>query len=314
MNKQAFMFRIIFLICLLLLTGCFNTSQENNPSTNTTFVHEDSYNLIDQLNLTDQEVNYINLLKEKDAFVVAMRQVEAVYIINNGKISGFHYKLIKNFADHLDLDLKIEIVDISDYWKDENGDVEKAQAEPTYTYKPALFDKVDMYCDSLTVVPWRKKLVQFIEVYPSREFVINSKDLDIQTMEDLRGRRIAITMGGSYRDTMERVENQLGKAFIHIKTDTIPEVLPTVNAGEADFTFYDSSRAFFELQAYENLKLSIPATDLQSIGWALPKDNEILASIIEKYLNHMKDSGEFSELWEKDFSIPFYEYVRLLAD
>ncbi len=157
------------------------------------------------------------MLKEKDAFVVAMRQVEAVYVVNDDEISGFHYRLIHNFADQFGLNLEVKTVDISDYWKDETGDVEKVQTDPTYAYNPVLFDEVDIYCDSLTVVPWRKKLVQFIEVYPSREFVVNSKGLKIQTLEDLKGKKIAITMAGSYRDTMRKLKKNLVKTLFASK-------------------------------------------------------------------------------------------------
>ncbi len=161
----------------------FNTTQDKAPTINTTEEQVNTGTLIDHLNLNEQELNYINMLKEKDAFVVAMRQVEAVYVVNDDEISGFHYRLIHNFADQFGLNLEVKTVDISDYWKDETGDVEKVQTDPTYAYNPVLFDEVDIYCDSLTVVPWRKKLVQFIEVYPKSRIVVNSKGLKIQTLE-----------------------------------------------------------------------------------------------------------------------------------
>jgi len=295
----------LFIIIVIFLQGC---EKDMN-------VHEVSIGdipLFKQLNLTKEEEDYLQEIKDSKTLNVAMRKLKAVYYPEGDKISGYHYKVIKHFADSLNVELKVHEVDISNYFEIDGTVPPRVKEDVELIYSPDLFEEVEIYCDTLTPLPWREKLVKFIPFLPIREVVVHNDDILIETIEDLNNKTIAFQTDSSYGNTLKQLEEDFDFSFNLVHTDTTTEPFELVVSGEVDLTIVDSDKAIIESSNSDNLKIGIPVTDIQLIGWAVRKDNNIMASILEKYIDYMINSGTLDAYWTEVYDAPFKSYLTYL--
>jgi len=295
----------LFIIIVIFLQGC---EKDMN-------VHEVSIGdipLFKQLNLTKEEEDYLQEIKDSKTLNVAMRKLKAVYYPEGDNISGYHYKVIKHFADSLNVELKVHEVDISNYFEIDGTVPPRVKEDVELIYSPDLFEEVEIYCDTLTPLPWREKLVKFIPFLPIREVVVHNDDILIETIEDLNNKTIAFQTDSSYGNTLKQLEEDFDFSFNLVHTDTTTEPFELVVSGEVDLTIVDSDKAIIESSNSDNLKIGIPVTDIQLIGWAVRKDNNIMASILEKYIDYMINSGTLDAYWTEVYDAPFKSYLTYL--
>ena len=63
---------------------------------------------------------------------------------------------------------------------------------------------------------------------------------------------------------------------------------------------------------FPQLNICIPIKEMEFLCWAVEKDNKLLASILSKYLRHVKQQGHFSKLWKEQYGITLPQYYRLI--
>jgi len=309
--------RKIISICLVFaitLLGCTNQVQNIEPTvSNEEATRLDVVSSVAGLDLTKEELAYLDTLQEKGVLRVASRTVPTVLSDQNGEYVGFNYATIKQFTDALGLELDIKIVEnIEEYFSYEGSLDPAVMTDETLKYKPDLFNEVDVYVDTLTQLPWREKLMDFIGFTPIRELILHKPGIDINTLSDLDKKTVAVQSISSYMTTIDQLVKTHGFQFKYIYTDTITDALNAVKSGEADFTIMDSNRAFLEAKNTSEFQVSIPITDVKFVGWAVSKDNPLLRSVLQKYIDHMIDEGDINQLWLEDFDISFYEYYTLI--
>jgi len=295
----------LFIIIIIFLQAC-----EKDMDVNEVSIGE--IPLFKQLNLTKAEEDYLQEIKDSKTLNVAMRNLKAVYYPEGDNISGYHYKVIKHFADSLNVELKVHEVDISNYFEIDGTVPPRVKEDVEFIYSPDLFEEVEIYCDTLTPLPWREKLVKFIPFLPIREVVVHNDDIIIESIEDLNNKTIAFQRDSSYGNTIKHLEENHDFFFNLVHTDTTTEPFELVASGEVDMTIVDSDKAIIESTNSDNLKIGLPVTDIQLIGWAVRKDNDIMASILEKYIDYMIKSGTFDAYWTEVYDAPFKSYLTYL--
>jgi len=85
-----------------------------------------------------------------------------------------------------------------------------------------------------------------------------------------------------------------------------------VSDGNADFTVYDSDRAFAALQTYSNLTIAIPISQAEIMGWATNTKNRVLKSVLEKYLKFAQDTAILDKYWKASYGVTFINYLKIL--
>ena len=80
----------------------------------------------------------------------------------------------------------------------------------------------------------------------------------------------------------------------------------------ADFTVYDSVRAYVSVQTYKELTIGFPISDIEVMGWGVKKENKIFKSILEKYLKYAQNTGITDKYWKETYGINFSEYMMIL--
>ncbi len=191
MSKNLRLIIMISVLILLVAVGItqYNSSiksevEPDNQVTTEDLQIEDFYETID---FTEDELEFINKLQDKGYITIATRDSNTVYKqMSDGNIEGFHYNLVKMFSEHINVDLKVKVISFNDYFR-HNGEIpEGVKTDSTIVYKPDLFDEVDIYCDNMTILPWRQRLMTFVELIPVKVLAITRKGEEIKTVYRLR--------------------------------------------------------------------------------------------------------------------------------
>ncbi len=272
-------------------------------------------NVLATMNLSREELTYIDQLRERGVLRVGMQANVVGYYPDRDTQTGYNYLLARDLAQLLGVKLDVMIIEKFPmyFWKD--GETpEEIKLDSNYFYVPDLFDKLDIYTENLTHVPWRGQILNQIEGVPVSTVVVQMKNFGITDLSDLDGRTIALMKDSSH----EVVMNEIAKAY-DIEFDVYPvfnEVggYEAVLNGYAEATVQDSDLGFLILRDYPELEITLQASGSDFVGWAVKKDDIVLASILTKYIEAMKSNGKFDEYWETTYGVSYPEYMRLLTD
>lgn len=199
------------------------------------------------------------------------------YQDENGKWIGYDFAVLDALSDVLGFTYDFEEIEFS-------GVVASVSS-----------GKTDM-APTLCATEERKEVLDFTEPYhiPKPLFAVK-KDSDINSVEDLKGKKVAVTFGTTW-ETM--LNEEMSDAKI-TSMDTLSSVVADVSAGRQDAIFGDS------VQIAEYAK----DNDLKTISWdvdynvpaddfGLKKGSEYVEPI-NKGLEYLKDSGKLAEIQEK---------------
>jgi len=266
-----------------------------------------------EIDFTDEELSYLKEFQNKGVITIATRESQTVYFPQaNGEIKGFHYHLAQSFADYINVELKMKIVEFSDYFK-KNGIVpENVKFDTQIKYSPDLFKEVDLYCDNITILPWREKLMRFVKLIPIRVIIVTRENEEITDPLQLNGKKIVVQHNTTYEACFKILEETYDLEVDYLFVESSSEASNAVSKGWADVTAKDSNKAISEMMTYDNLEVGLPISELQYSAWVVQMDNELLASILEKYFEYAMESGILDRLWHDEYGISLREYSELL--
>lgn len=202
-----------------------------------------------------------------------------------GRILGIQAELLKNLEKHINKSA------------DRDGlDVRIVYVPVTFSELiPALLDgRGDIAAAILTRTPEREAMVDFAGGmnFPINEVVVVGEDVeDIETIDDLAGRRIHVLQDSSYAEHLEALNQdfltrKLERIDIvemdpHLTTEDILELL---NAGLVEITIADDYKATLWAEVLPDIivREDIVLRENTSAGWAVRKDNPELAAAIRK--------------------------------
>ncbi|MGD9369107.1 MAG: transporter substrate-binding domain-containing protein [Desulfobacteraceae bacterium] len=262
---------------------------------------------------TDQEVQFIQALHKKGSISVASEISYSVYEPQaDGTIRGFHYHVIDEFSKLVDIRVNVLTVHWNDYFLKKGESVDRVKTDPNYTYSPELLDKVDLYVEGITALPWREQLFDIIKFVPSRQLLVIRKDERISNYADLNNKTCVMVKNTSMEFNLEKTREKHHIQFDYIYVDDFDLMDQMVSQKKADFTVFDAVRAFVAIYEYKNLKIGMPVSEIEMLGWGIHKKNTILKSIIAKYLNYAQTQGIFDKYWKQDYGITFVEFLKVL--
>jgi membrane-bound lytic murein transglycosylase MltF len=268
---------------------------------------------LEGINWTAQERAYIKALNQKGSIKIATKISKAVYFpTKDGSISGFHYSVLKAFSDLAKIKVDIKLVEWKDYFYKKGGDLNRVSTDPNYRYVPTLIENVDIYLDGITSLPWREKMFDIIKFVPSRQLIIARKKIVLNTISDLSGKNCAMVKHTSMEQNLLEIARAKNIKLTFIYAKNFEETEQLVSSGKADFTVFDSDRAFAALKRYDNLTIAWPISDVQIMGWAIHKKQKVLNNILQKYLNYAQHTGILDKYWFNHYGVTFIEYLRVM--
>lgn len=166
---------------------------------------------------------------------------------------------------------------------------------------PALqADNIDVALAGMSITEERKQQVIFSDpYYKSGLLVMVPKDNnDIKSIDDLKGKRIAVQIGTTGAFRAEKVEGAKVTAF----NDNGSAVLEMKN-GAADAVINDAPvlKYFLAQGGSEYAKTVGDVLNAEDYGIAVKKGNDKLAAEINGALNELKKNGEFDNIYSKWF-------------
>lgn len=262
---------------------------------------------------TDEEIRYIHALHQQGSIKIATKISSAVYLPQpDGSVRGFHYNVFKAFADLADITIDIRLVPWNDYFYKAGEDVEQVKTDAQYAYVPTLIEQVDLYIDGITALPWREKMFDIVKFVPSRQLIVAKKEHEPVAIEDLNDKTCAMVKDTSMELNLENLKRDKKIHFPYIYTADFDAMDKMVAEGQADFTVYDSDRAFAACYRYPNLTIAMPISEIEMMGWAINKQNRVLKSVVEKYLQYAQETAILDKYWQSEYGVSFIEYLKIL--
>ncbi len=171
---------------------------------------------------------------------------------------------------------------------------------------PALqSDLVDMVLSQLTITPDRAEQVDFsIPYYITREGLLVPKGSDIRGLDDLKGKRIAVTEGSISLRRMRASLPSLPGATLVITPLSFGNLEAVAN-GEADAASNDMinltmmHRASDHPERYEIIDIG-DRFDKKPFGVAVKKGNHPFIDLLNRAVEALKAAGEIDRLFNKN--------------
>lgn len=229
------------------------------------------------------------VIKERKVIRMLTRNNVASYFLWRGRLVGFEYDLMKEFARREGLLLEVVVVptqgDLYQWLLDGKGDVIAASQSPT---------------------PERRGMgVEFSRPYNRVSHVVIAP-IDFPEMEgpeELAGSTFYIRPSSSYRRTLDQliasgIELTIEPAPPELETE---EIIARVAGGEVGLTVADSHIAGIELAHRRDIKILMELRDAVPIGWGVRKDNPELLAAIDGYLGDIYRGLFFNVTYKKYF-------------
>ncbi|OQX98790.1 MAG: hypothetical protein B6I20_10670, partial [Bacteroidetes bacterium 4572_117] len=213
---------------------------------------------------------------ESGKLVVALRDRLMVYNKNNKQFNTY---LAEEFAKYLNVELEVRITPyFSKYFENANGEILKDSS-----YTPEWFNNFDVACEIIVPLEWRKKKVNLIPFIPYAQVVIGRKNLNINTLNDLRSFKGVTSKGSAQEDIL--INNNINNYYYSESNNFLDDI----NSGKADYAI--GSDAVFRINEFSELEAKFVIGQVGKDGWAIKKNQPKLRRKILEFLDSAKRVG-----------------------
>lgn len=217
---------------------------------------------------------------------VVTRNSPITYYIGQAGPEGPDYDLVRGFADHLGV--KLKLVEVNRF-----GDL-LAEVEAGRAHLAAA---------GLTVTAERAKRVDFGPPYQqvSQRLVYHQGRKRPRSAADLTGKRLEVVAQSSYVETLTAARGQTpALAWTEDPSADAGELLNRVARGEADYTVVDSNLFAIFQRFYPELRVAFNLKEGDAIAWAFQRRGD--RSLIDEaaaYLAEMRASGQLAHVMDR---------------
>ena len=283
-------FKHIFIFSLLVIAvSCYrggNESRDKNPRS---------------LALPDPVELDLPAIKERGYITAIVDNSSTGYFLYKGSPMGYEYDLLHLYADHLGVELKVELT-----------------ASIDQAFEMLNKGEGDVIAYSLTVTKERKRVVAFTENhYTTRQVLVQRKPENWKNMTrdainrrlvrnqvDLIGKEVHVRKSSSYVERLHNLSNEIGGDVIVIEEEDsaeTEELIKRVASGEFDFTVADETMALVNASYYPNIDVKTPISFPQQIAWAVRKNAPLLLASLNDWMREIKRQPTFNVIYNKYF-------------
>ncbi|MEI6856932.1 basic amino acid ABC transporter substrate-binding protein [Psychrilyobacter sp.] len=222
--------------------------------------------------------------KIKKLYIGTNAEYKPYEYLENGKMIGFDIEFMEALAENLGYEIE---------WKNLSFD----------GLLPALqTQKIDMVIAGMSPTEERKKAVDFTDIYHSgwQTVLVNKKNKEIQSAEDLKGKIIGVPLGSFQEGIASKIKGTEVK-FYNSFTGAVLEL----NTQKIDAVIVGEITADYYLENNKNLKkISLPKEQQKGtngIAIALEKGQTELLKNLNEGIEALKSNGKYQELLNKYF-------------
>ncbi|MBA1437895.1 MAG: membrane-bound lytic murein transglycosylase MltF [Epsilonproteobacteria bacterium] len=248
-----------------------------------------------------EQLSVLDAIKTRKMLNVVLLNTPSTYYIGPDGPSGFEYDLIKDYSEHLGVDLNITSV---------------------HTIKEALGyvgDKnIDIISASLTKTPAREKLYHFGPSYfEVQEQVVCYRGMlgsihFPRDVEDLEGLEMMIGEDTSYVETLQSLKNDGFEINVTLSAEhSTEELLEMVSKHKIDCTLADSNIYSINLKYFPDIAMAFAISNREQLAWILPEDAKKLEADMYAWLNKYVQQGKMAQLKDHYYSqVLFFDYYN----
>lgn len=226
---------------------------------------------------------------------------------------GFEYDLLERFADHLEVELSIQIVEDMDHVMDSLNAGQGDMIAANFTVTQRRKNKV-MYLDP--ILETRQVLVQRM---PEEWWTMTRDKLDkllIRDVSGLVGKTIHVRKETSFYTRLLNIMDEIGGIIdVEFAGDIGTEkLIEMVSTGEIDYTMADENIAILNKGYYPNIDIRTPMSFNQRIAWATRKNNSELLAAFNTWFESFRKTEEFAMIHLKYFKARTKHRERVLSE
>jgi membrane-bound lytic murein transglycosylase F len=256
-------------------------------------------------NTTNKKITYQKTFALKrifqDKVIHAVTDYNSInYFIYRGKPMGFHYELLKSFADDVGAELDLKI----------SNDLDE-------TFDLISDNDVDIAALDLTITNDRSKFISFTEpILETKQVLVQRKpenwqnmsdkqinDLLIRNQLDLGGKTIVIKKNSSFANRLKNLSEEMGEEINMVEDNelSVEQLIKMVSTGEIDYTVCDEQFGLVNQTYYPNIDVKTAISFPQKIAWAVNPGSDELLKELNSWLTRFKKTRKFSLLYDKYF-------------
>lgn len=241
----------------------------------------------------------LNEIKARGKLIALTAYNVNSYFIYKGEPMGFEYELLKLLADHLGVELEIEIVNNLDK-----------------IFNDLNLGKGDIIAYNLTITKDRLRKVSFtdhhsvirqvlIQRLPEKWWEMKRHEIDkmlVTNPIDLIGKKVYVRKGSSYYSRLLHLSDEIGG---DIQIEEVPgdisteELIREVSEGKIDYTVCDENLALINQVYFPNIDMQTPISFPQRIAWAIRKNSPLLEQAVDQWLSEIKQGPTFNVIYNK---------------
>lgn len=227
-------------------------------------------------------------IRDAGVLHVITRNAATTYFIGPHGAEGVEYELVKAFADHLGVSLKISTEDNLENMLSDLQDGE-----------------IDFAAAGLIATAESEKTLRFSTSYQSitQQLVYNRSESRPKAMEDVAEGVIEIMANSSHAEILSTLKDKHPNlSWSENKDAGSSELLTLVAENLVDYTVADSNEVLLTRRFHPELRIAFNVSKPQPLAWAFPKKkDDSLYKEANKFLAAYKESGHLAQLLKRHY-------------
>jgi len=225
---------------------------------------------------------------------------------------GIHKELAQSFADHLNVRLVPVIIPWKNIFRIAGHFPEEVISNPTIAYDPDIFEKCDVICNSITILNWRKKLMNFVSAFKVTELLITPENQLLKNYHELKGKRITFLESTTFEEDIKRINERIGGGIIMMPTRKTEDCYKNVLEKKADGLILDSDNALLFMKKFNEFEISFPVGSAKRCGWGVKKNNTELQNELQNFFNGLIGTKQINAFFIKYFGVNYETYDKIV--
>lgn len=244
---------------------------------------------------------HLEEILERGELRVLSRYGPTSYFVQGDQLAGFEYELAQQFADYLNVRLKIIVPDSLSSMLTQ---LEQGRA--------------DMAAAGLTVTPERRQRYRFGPVYHevTQQLVYRAGTSRPSDITELGGRILEVVADSSHVENLQLLRQEIPELYWAENHELDSSaLLELVQLEMIDFTVADSNELAANQTLFPELRVAFDISDPQPLAWMMPasEDGTLHREMIA-FFNYLDENGELDKLIEKYYGhIRRFDYVDTRA-
>ncbi len=233
-------------------------------------------------------VSSLDSILKSGKIKVLTRNNANCYYLYRGEHLGFEHDMAKAFAEHLGVDLEIQV---APKWQDMIPSVLRGECA--------------FVAAGMTATPARARQVAFSDGYmtTSQHIVVHRKNRRIQNAEDLAGRTVHVRRGTSYHERLLELQSQGIDLDLALYDDVPTEEFVRMTAEkEIEVTVADLHIARLNRRYYPSIFISGAIGEERQVAWALHPQAKRLLKEMNSFFEIIRKNGKYKEIYERYYS------------